>query len=64
MEENKKIIESGQNQELLKKSMLSGNISVLDYYRELASWYDAYDRYLVSAKDYYLELVYLQQFNW
>ncbi len=64
MEENKKLVESVQNQELLRKSMLSGNISVLEYYRELAYWYEANDRYLVSAKDYYLEMVYLQQFNW
>lgn len=64
VEENKKVVESVQNQELLRKSMLSGNISVLEYYRELASWYEANDRFLVSAKDYYLEMVYLQQFYW
>lgn len=64
VEENKKVVESVQNQELLRKSMLSGNISVLEYYRELASWYEANDRYLVSAKDYYLEMVYLMQYEW
>lgn len=64
VEENKKVIEWVQSQELLRKSMLSGNISVLEYYRELASWYESNDRYLVSAKDYYLELVYLMQYEW
>lgn len=59
-----KIAESIQSQYLLKKSLSSGNISVLEYYRELSSWYETYDRYLVSAKDYYLEMVYLMQYEW
>ena len=59
-----KIAESIQSQDLLKKSLSSGNISVLEYYRELSSWYETYDRYLVSAKDYYLEMVYLMQYGW
>jgi len=59
-----KIAESIQSQDLLKKSLNSGNISVLEYYRELSSWYETYDRYLVSAKDYYLEMVYLMQYEW
>jgi len=59
-----KIAEGIQSQELLKKSLSSGNISVLEYYRELSSWYETYDRYLVSAKDYYLEMVYLKQYEW
>jgi len=59
-----KIAESIQSQDLLKKSLSSGNISVLEYYRELSSWYETYDRYLVSAKDYYLEMVYLKQYEW
>jgi len=58
------IAESIQSQDLLKKSLGSGNISVLEYYRELSSWYETYDRYLVSAKDYYLEMVYLKQYEW
>ena len=63
-EEYQKIVESIQSQDLLKKSLSSGNISVLEYYRELSSWYETYDRYLVSAKDYYLEMVYLMQYQW
>ncbi len=59
-----KIAEGIQSQDLLKKSLSSGNISVLEYYRELSSWYETYDRYLVSAKDYYLEMVYLMQYGW
>ena len=59
-----KIAESIQSQDLLKKSLSSGNISVLEYYRELSSWYETYDRYLVSAKDYYHEMVYLMQYGW
>ena len=59
-----KIAESIQSQDLLHKSLRSGNISVLEYYRELSSWYEMYDRYLVSAKDYYLEMIYLMQYNW
>jgi len=59
-----KIAESIQSQDLLQKSLRSGNISVLEYYRELSSWYETYDRYLVSAKDYYLEMVYLKQYEW
>lgn len=60
----RKIAESIQSQDLLKKSLSSGNISVLEYYRELSSWYETYDRYLVSAKDYSLEMVYLMQYEW
>ena len=63
-DEYQKIAESIQSQDLLKKSLSSGNISVLEYYRELSSWYDTYDRYLVSAKDYSLEMVYLKQYEW
>lgn len=63
-DEYQKIAESIQSQNLLKKSLSSGNISVLEYYRELSSWYETYDRYLVSAKDYYLEMVYLKQYEW
>ena len=63
-DEYRKIAESIQSQDLLKKSLSSGNISVLEYYRELSSWYETYDRYLVSAKDYYLEMVYLKQYEW
>ena len=59
-----KIAESIQSQDLLHKSLRSGNISVLEYYRELSSWYEMYDRYLVSAKDYYLEMIYLMQYDW
>lgn len=59
-----KIAESIQSQDLLKKSLSSGNISVLEYYRELSSWFETYDRYLVSANDYYLEMVYLKQYEW
>ncbi len=59
-----KIAESIQNQDLLKKSLNSGNISVLEYYRELLLWYETYDRYLVSAKDYYLEMIVLMQYEW
>ena len=61
---SQKIAESIQSQDLLKKSLSSGNISVLEYYRELSSWYETYDRYLVSAKDYYHEMVYLMQYGW
>ena len=60
----RKIAESIQSQDLLKKSLSSGNISVLEYYRELSSWYETYDRYLVSAKDYFLEMLYLKQYEW
>ena len=63
-DEYQKIAEGIQSQDLLKKSLSSGNISVLEYYRELSSWYETYDRYLVSAKDYYLEMVYLKQYEW
>jgi outer membrane protein TolC len=59
-----KIAENIQTQDLLKKSLKLGNISALEYYRELSSWYETYDRYLVSAKDYYLEMVYLMQYEW
>ena len=59
-----KVAESIQSQVLLQKSLNSGNISVIEYYRELSSWYETYDRYLVSAKAYYLEMVYLKQYEW
>jgi len=64
LDEYRKIVESIQSKELLQKSLQAGNISVLEYYRELSSWYETYDRYLVSAKDYYLEMVYLMQYEW
>jgi outer membrane protein TolC len=59
-----KTIGSIQSQELLQKSLHSGNISVLEYYRELSAWYEIYDLYLVSAKNYYSEMVYLMQYEW
>jgi len=64
LDEYRKVVESIQSKELLQKSLQSGNISVIEYYRELSAWYETYDRYLVSAKDYHLEMVYLMQYEW
>jgi outer membrane protein TolC len=63
VDEYGKVVESMNSQELLKKSLQSGNISILDYYRELSGWYETYDRYLVSTRDYYSEMVFLAQFE-
>ena len=64
LDEYRKIVESIHSKELLQKSLQSGNISVLEYYRELSAWYETYDRFMVSAKDYHLEMVYLMQYEW
>ncbi len=64
LDEYRKVVESIQSKELLQKSLQSGNISVLEYYRELSAWYETYDRFMVSAKDYHLEMVYLMQYEW
>ena len=64
VDDYQKLVESIKSQDLLQKSLQSGNISVLEYYRELSAWYETYDRYLVSASDYYLEMLYLMQYEW
>ena len=64
VDDYQRIVGSIQSQDLLQKSLNTGNISVLEYYRELSAWYETYDRYLVSAKDYYIESVYLIQYEW
>lgn len=60
----KKMVDSNENQDLLLKSLNSGNISVLDYYRELSAWYEISDFYLKATKDYYSEMIFLEQFKW
>ncbi|MEI6680089.1 MAG: TolC family protein [Mariniphaga sp.] len=64
LDEYRKITESIHSKELLQKSLNSGNISVLEYYRELSAWYEAYDRFLQSTRDYNIEMVYLRQYEW
>ena len=64
LDEYRKVVESIQSKELLQKSLQSGNISVIEFYRELSAWYETYDRFMVSAKDYHLEMVYLKQYEW
>jgi outer membrane protein, heavy metal efflux system len=64
VDDYQKLVESIKSQDLLQKSLQSGNISVLEYYRELSAWYETYDRYLVSARDYYLEMLYMMQYEW
>jgi outer membrane protein TolC len=64
LDDYQRLVKSIQNHDLLQKSLNSGNISVLEYYRELSAWYETYDLYLVSAKNYYLEIVYLKQYEW
>lgn len=64
LDEYRKITESMHSKELLQKSLNSGNISVLEYYRELSGWYEAYDRFLQSTRNYNLEMVYLKQYEW
>jgi outer membrane protein TolC len=63
VDEYRKVVESMNSQELLLKSLQSGNISVLEYYRELSGWYETYDRYITSQRDYFTEMVYLMQFE-
>lgn len=63
VDEYKKVVESTNSQELLKKSLQTGNISILEYYRELAGWYETYDRYIISQRDYFAAMVYLMQFE-
>jgi outer membrane protein TolC len=63
VEEYRKVVESTNTQELLNKSLQSGNISILEYYRELSGWYETYDRYIISQRDFFAEMVYLMQFN-
>lgn len=63
VDEYSKVVESMNSLELLKKSLQSGNISILEYYRELSGWYETYDRYLISKRDYYSEMVFLAQFE-
>jgi outer membrane protein TolC len=64
LDDYQKLVENIKSQDLLQKSLQSGNISVLEYYRELLAWYETYDRYLVSARDYYMEMLYLIQYGW
>jgi outer membrane protein TolC len=63
VDEYRKVIESMNSLELLEKSLQLGNISILEYYRELSAWYETYDRYSSSERDYYSEMVFLMQFN-
>lgn len=63
VDEYKKVVDSTNSRELLQKSLQTGNISILEYYRELSGWYETYNRYLTSERDYYSEMVYLMQFG-
>jgi outer membrane protein TolC len=62
--EYRKVTESIHSKELLQKSLNAGNISVLEYYRELSAWYEVHDRLLQLTRDYNLEILYLKQYEW
>jgi outer membrane protein TolC len=61
--EYKKTIEDLESIELLKKSLEMGQISVIDYYREIQYYYDVYDEYLELEKEYYLVLANLYKYR-
>ena len=57
-------LETIKTADLLKKSLDTGNISILEYYRELLPWYEMIDEYLRTSRDYYSEMLGLMLFYW
>jgi len=49
--------------ELLRKSLQMGEISILDFYREVQYYYDIYDEYLALERDYHLVLAGMYQYR-
>ena len=58
-----RLIGSANTEELLGKSLDAGHIGIIDYYRELAWYYETYDVFLSTERDYYLGLLELNRYG-
>jgi len=56
-------LSSVNNIELLKKSLELGEISSIEYFTEISYFYQIYDDYLISEKEYQLAVCEMLQFK-
>ncbi|MFW6145466.1 MAG: TolC family protein [bacterium] len=63
LEEYKKTLDELQSFELLRKSFEKGQLSLIDYIRELQFYFDVYDDYLELEKEYYLTMAELYKYR-
>lgn len=63
VDDYKKILSTINSDELLKKALDKGQISLLSYLMELSIYYDAVDTLLEAERDYQLAVSELQQWN-
>jgi len=63
LKEYKIILDATNNQELLKKALDKGQLSLINYLNELTIYYETVDKYLETERDYQLALAELQQWE-
>ena len=56
LESYEKVLSSVNNEALLKQSLESGEISIIDFFTEMFYYYEIYDDYLMLERDYYQSL--------
>ncbi|MGQ7869439.1 TolC family protein [Sunxiuqinia sp. sy24] len=61
--EYKQTLKEAANVRFLDKALLMGQMSVIDYFNELAFYYETMDSYLEIEKNYYRSLAQLQAFR-
>ena len=63
LESYETVLNSVNNEELLQKSLESGEISVIDFFTEMFYLYEIYDDYLHIEKEYYQSLAELYKYR-
>ena len=63
LESYETVLNSVNNEELLQKSLESGEISVIDFFTEMFYIYEIYDDYLQVEKEYYQSLAELYKYR-
>ena len=58
-----KVLQQQRNVELLNKALNAGQLSVIDYFTELSTFYDSQQSYLDVEKEYYSILAQLYQYK-
>ncbi len=63
LKEYQTVMSITNNQELLKKALDKGQLSLINYLLELSVYYETMDKYLETEKDFQLSIVELQQWE-
>jgi outer membrane protein, heavy metal efflux system len=63
LQEYEHLMKNANNEKLLEKALLLGEISTIEYFMELTLYYGTYDKYLSIQRDYYQVIAELYKFQ-